>query len=60
MTNDSLNPRAGFARMKFAWQYGQQAKKDGKDRVVPADWADTAAQWLAGYDGETVEEAYRK
>lgn len=43
--------------MKFAIR---QAKKDGKERAVPAVWADTAAQWLAGYDGETVDEAFRK
>lgn len=35
----------------FAWQYGGQAKKDGKPREVPEFWLPYAEAWLRGYDG---------
>jgi len=31
--------------------YGQQARKDCKERVVPAYWAEHADAWLQGFDG---------
>ncbi|MBZ9884812.1 hypothetical protein LB535_20910 [Mesorhizobium sp. CA10] len=34
-------------RVGYAWMYGQQARKDGKERTVPDYWAehaDTACQ----------------
>jgi len=37
-------------RVTDAWMYGQQARKDGKERVVP-DWAEHAEAWLQGFDG---------
>lgn len=40
-------------RPRFAWQYGQQAKKDGRSRDVPEFWQEHAEAWLKGYDGET-------
>jgi len=38
-------------RAMFAWQYGGQAKKDGKPREVPEFWLPYAEAWLRGYDG---------
>jgi hypothetical protein len=39
-------------RVNFAWQYGAQARKDGKERVVPEFWDEFADAWLQGFDGE--------
>ncbi|TPI39324.1 hypothetical protein FJW07_14205 [Mesorhizobium sp. B3-1-9] len=38
-------------RVTYAWMYGQQARKDGKERVVPEYWAEQAEAWLQGFDG---------
>ena len=38
-------------RVTYAWMYGQQARKDGKERVVPEHWAEHADAWLQGFDG---------
>lgn len=38
--------RVGYARM-----YGQQARKDGKERNVPEYWSEHAEAWLQGFDG---------
>ncbi|WP_288142476.1 hypothetical protein [Mesorhizobium sp.] len=38
-------------RINFAWQYGVQARKDGKERQVPEFWQEYAEAWLQGYDG---------
>jgi hypothetical protein len=39
-------------RAGYAWMYGAQARKDGKDRAVPDYWYDYADAWLQGFDGE--------
>ncbi len=39
-------------RAGYAWMYGAQARKDGKDRSVPDYWHDYADAWLQGFDGE--------
>ena len=33
-------------RIGYAWMYGQQARKDGKERAVPEYWAEHAEAWL--------------
>jgi hypothetical protein len=38
-------------RVTYAWMYGQQARKDGKERAVPDYWAEHAEAWLQGFDG---------
>ncbi|WP_246675740.1 MULTISPECIES: hypothetical protein [unclassified Mesorhizobium] len=38
-------------RVTYAWMYGAQAQKDGKERAVPAYWQEHADAWLQGYDG---------
>ena len=38
-------------RVTYAWMYGQQARKDGKERVVPDYRAEHAEAWLQGFDG---------
>lgn len=38
-------------RVTYAWMYGAQALKDGKERVVPPYWEEHAESWLQGYDG---------
>ena len=38
-------------RLTYAWMYGVQARKDGKERVVPPFWAEFAEAWLQGFDG---------
>jgi hypothetical protein len=38
-------------RVIYAWMYGQQARKNGKERDVPAYWAEHAEAWLQGFDG---------
>lgn len=41
-------------RINFAWQYGAQARKDGKERQVPEFWEEYAVAWLQGFDGEAL------
>jgi hypothetical protein len=38
-------------RANYAWMYGAQARKDGKDRAVPPYWEEYAEAWLHGFDG---------
>lgn len=38
-------------RVLYAWMYGQQARKDGKERSVPDYWNEYAEAWLQGFDG---------
>ncbi|AZO35485.1 MAG: hypothetical protein EOS76_11780 [Mesorhizobium sp.] len=38
-------------RVTYAWMYGQQARKDGKERSVPDYWNEYAEAWLQGFDG---------
>ncbi|TPI67872.1 hypothetical protein [Mesorhizobium sp. B2-8-9] len=38
-------------RVTYAWMYGQQARKDSKDRAVPKYWTEYAEAWLQGFDG---------
>ncbi|WP_196813687.1 hypothetical protein [Mesorhizobium sp. L2C066B000] len=35
--------------------YGAQARKDGKERAVPAYWQEHADAWLQGFDGVAVD-----
>ncbi len=44
-------------RSNYAWMYGAQARKDGKDRVVPRFWDEYADAWLQGFDGEPMSDA---
>jgi len=44
-------------RVGYAWMYGQQARKDGKQRVVPEYWAEHADAWLQGFDGVPLDGA---
>lgn len=37
-------------RAGYAWMYGTQARKDGKERVVPEYWQEQADAWLQGFD----------
>jgi hypothetical protein len=39
-------------RITYAWMYGAQARKDGKERIVPQFWDEYADAWLQGFDGE--------
>ncbi|MBB6411502.1 hypothetical protein [Mesorhizobium sangaii] len=41
-------------RITYAWMYGVQARKDGKERVVPEVWDECADAWLQGFDGEPL------
>ncbi|TPK04583.1 hypothetical protein FJ872_27370 [Mesorhizobium sp. B2-5-9] len=38
-------------RVTYAWMYGQQARKDSKERAVPEYWHEHADAWLQGFDG---------
>ncbi|BAB53691.1 hypothetical protein [Mesorhizobium japonicum] len=38
-------------RVNYAWMYGAQARKDGKERAVPDYWQELADAWLQGFDG---------
>lgn len=38
-------------RVIYAWMYGHQARKDGKERDVPEYWSEHAEAWLQGFDG---------
>ncbi|PBB23937.1 MULTISPECIES: hypothetical protein [unclassified Mesorhizobium] len=44
-------------RVTYAWMYGQQARKDGKERAVPEYWHEHADAWLQGFDGQLLEGA---
>ncbi|MBN9255301.1 MULTISPECIES: hypothetical protein [unclassified Mesorhizobium] len=46
-------------RITYSWMYGQQARKDGKERVAPAFWREHADAWLQGFDGEAIGAAIR-
>jgi hypothetical protein len=40
-------------RAGYAWMYGAQARKDGKDgkeRVAPEYWQENTDAWLQGFD----------
>lgn len=41
-------------RLTYAWMYGAQAHKEGKERVVPQVWDKFADVWLKGFDGEPL------
>lgn len=41
-------------RQGYAWLYGSQAGKDGKERAVPPFWQEYAEAWLQGFDGEPL------
>jgi hypothetical protein len=41
-------------RVGYAWMYGQQAHKDGKERAVPDYWVEHAEAWLQGFDGVSL------
>ncbi|TJV19713.1 hypothetical protein [Mesorhizobium sp.] len=41
-------------RVTYAWMYGAQARKDGKERAVPEFWQEYAEAWLLGFDGEPI------
>jgi hypothetical protein len=41
-------------RVTYAWMYGAQARKDGKERTVPDYWAEHAEAWLQGFDGQPL------
>ena len=38
-------------RVTYAWMYGAQARKDGKERSVPEYWTEFSEAWLQGFDG---------
>lgn len=38
-------------RAGYAWMYGAQARKDGKERLVPPFWEEWTEAWLQGFDG---------
>ncbi|MES0023195.1 MULTISPECIES: hypothetical protein [unclassified Mesorhizobium] len=44
-------PKKDQERATYAWMYGAQARKDGKEREVPAYWQEHADAWLQGFDG---------
>ncbi len=44
-------------RVTYAWMYGAQARKDGKDREVPTYWQEFADAWLQGFDSDTSSNA---
>ena len=39
-------------RVNYAWMYGAQGRKDGKNRKVTDYWQEYADVWLQGFDGE--------
>lgn len=43
-------------RVTYAWMYGAQARKDGKERSVPEYWTESSEAWLQGSDGVRVGE----
>lgn len=36
--------------LTYAWMYGAQARKDGKERAVPKFWDEYTEAWLQGFD----------
>ncbi|MBZ9763980.1 hypothetical protein LB553_24295 [Mesorhizobium sp. CA8] len=46
--------KKGQERVTYGWMYGQQARKDGKERAVPDYWAEHADAWLQGFDGVPI------
>ncbi|TPM94950.1 hypothetical protein [Mesorhizobium sp. B2-1-3A] len=44
-------------RANYAWMYGVQARKDGRERVVPDFWREHAEAWLQGFDGVALDGA---
>ncbi|ESW69076.1 hypothetical protein NKK52_07085 [Mesorhizobium sp. C277A] len=48
-------PKNDQERANYAWMYGAQARKDGKEREVPAYWQEHADAWLQGFDGVAMD-----
>ncbi|ESW79384.1 hypothetical protein ACYG9R_20065 [Mesorhizobium sp. RSR565B] len=48
-------PKKDQERATYAWMYGAQARKDGKEREVPAYWQEHADAWLQGFDGVAMD-----
>ncbi|WP_322414078.1 hypothetical protein [Mesorhizobium huakuii] len=46
-------------RANYAWMYGAQARKDGKERAVPEYWDEWRDDWLQGFDGVPLDGAGR-
>ncbi|RUU84342.1 hypothetical protein EOB59_34415 [Mesorhizobium sp. M7A.F.Ca.MR.176.00.0.0] len=44
-------PKKDQERITYAWMYGSQARKDGKERVVPEYWQELSDAWVQGFDG---------
>ena len=44
-------------RAGYAWMYGAQARKDGKERAVPQYWEEWGDAWLQGFDGVPLDGA---
>lgn len=44
-------------RVTYAWMYGAQARKDGKERAVPDFWQEHADAWLNGFDDVALDGA---
>jgi hypothetical protein len=44
-------------RITYAWMYGAQARKDGKERSVPEYWGEQAGAWLQGFDDLPLADA---
>lgn len=47
-------------RTTYAWMYGFQARKDGKERAVPDFWQEFAHAWLEGFDGMAIASGQAK
>ncbi|MGX5827341.1 hypothetical protein [Mesorhizobium sp. 43Arga] len=47
-------------RANYAWMYGVQAGKDGKERAVPQYWQEHVEAWLQGFDGEPLDGAFAR
>ncbi|ESX93661.1 hypothetical protein NKH85_24690 [Mesorhizobium sp. M0924] len=48
-------PKKDQERATYAWMYGAQARKDGKEREVPAYWQEHADAWQRGFDGVAMD-----
>ncbi|WP_258604261.1 hypothetical protein [Mesorhizobium sp. AR10] len=46
-------------RLSYAWMYVAQARKHGKERVVPPFWDEYGDAWQQGFDGEPLAAARR-
>ncbi|KRB29854.1 hypothetical protein ASD99_24430 [Mesorhizobium sp. Root695] len=42
-------------RAGYAWMYGAQARKDGRERAVPQYWEEWGDAWLQGFDRVALE-----